>query len=301
MNLPPQIRDWLREEPLGEAVLRAVPALHLPLARQLSLQARARGTPLLVGLCGSQGSGKSTAVRVLTRLLGGLGWATLALSLDDFYLTLEQRLALAHTVHPLLKTRGVPGTHDIPLAIATLQALRAARPTTLPSFDKATDQRLPASSWRIAQPAFDIIILEGWCVGAVAQSAAALQVPVNWLERDFDKDLTWRRYVNDSLEHYQPLFALLDMLVLLAAPSFDVVYRWRREQELQLRAAVQARGGDPSRLMNDAQLRRFVAHYERLTRHILEEMPLRADVVVPLDAQRRALQPWRIAAAPRRQ
>jgi D-glycerate 3-kinase len=296
MNLPPQIRDWLGEEPLGPAVLQAVPELHLPLAEHLSSRARALGTPLLVGLCGSQGSGKSTAARVLTRLLGGQGLATLALSLDDFYLTLEQRLALAHTVHPLLKTRGVPGTHDIPLAIATLQSLRARRPTALPSFDKATDQRLPSSSWRIVQPAFDIIILEGWCVGAVAQPAAALEVPVNWLERDFDKDLTWRRHVNNSLGHYQPFFALLSMLVLLAAPSFEVVYRWRREQEHQLRAAVQARGGDPSRLMNDAQLRRFVAHYERLTRHILQEMPERADIVVPLDGQRRALHPWRSKA-----
>jgi D-glycerate 3-kinase len=294
MNLPPQIRDWLGEEPLSPAVLRAVPTLHLPLAKHLSLRARAHGTPLLVGLCGSQGSGKSTAARVLTRLLGGQGLATLALSLDDFYLTLEQRLALAHTVHPLLKTRGVPGTHDIPLAIATFQALRAQRPTALPSFDKATDQRLPSSAWRIVQPAFDIIILEGWCVGAVAQPAAALDVPVNWLERDFDRKLTWRRHVNDSLEHYQPLFGLLDMLVLLAAPSFEVVYQWRREQEHQLRTAVKARGGDPSRLMNDAQLRRFVAHYERLTRHILQEMPQRADVVVPLDPQRRALQPWQV-------
>jgi len=294
MDLPPQIRECLGEEPLGPAVLQAVAELHMPLAQHLSLRARAHGTPLLVGLCGAQGSGKSTAARVLTRLLGVQGLATLALSIDDFYLTLEQRLALAHRLHPLLKTRGVPGTHDIPLAITTLQSLRAARPTALPSFDKATDQRLPSSSWRIVQPAFDIIILEGWCVGAIAQPAAALATPVNWLERDFDKDATWRHYVNSSLEHYQPLFALLDMLVLLAAPSFDVVYRWRREQEQQLRSSVQARGADSSRLMNDAQLRRFVAHYERLTRYILEEMPQRADVVVPLDAQRRALQPWQV-------
>src|SRR5688572_4910599 len=123
MHLPPQIRDWLGEEPLGPAVLQAVPTLHLPLAKHLSLRARSHGTPLLVGLCGSQGSGKSTAARVLTRLLNGQGLATLALSLDDFYLTLEARLALAHSVHPLLKTRGVPGTHDVPLAMATFQSL----------------------------------------------------------------------------------------------------------------------------------------------------------------------------------
>jgi D-glycerate 3-kinase len=294
MELPQQIRDWLREEPLGPAVLQAVPELHLPLAKHLILRARAQGTQLLVGLCGSQGSGKSTAARVLTRLLNGHGLATLAVSIDDFYLTLEQRIALGHNVHPLLKTRGVPGTHDIPLAIATLESLRAARPTALPSFDKSTDQRLPSSDWRIVQPALDVIILEGWCVGAIPQPPNALTVAVNWLEREFDPDLTWRRDVNQSLAQYQPLFAMLDMLVLLAAPSFDVVYCWRREQEQQLRQAVQARGGDLARVMNNAQLRRFVAHYERVTRYILEEMPQRADVVVPLDAARRAQQPWPI-------
>jgi D-glycerate 3-kinase len=61
-----------------------------------------------------------------------------------------------------------------------------------------------------------------------------------------------------------------------------------------LRAAVTARGGDSSRVMSDVQLHRFVAHYERLTRHILQEMPQRAHLVAPLDAQRRALQPWRL-------
>jgi D-glycerate 3-kinase len=294
LELPQQIRDWLREEPLGPAVLQAVPELHLPLTRHLMLRARSHGTPLLVGLCGSQGSGKSTAARVLTRLLNAQGLATLAVSIDDFYLTLEQRITLGHDVHPLLKTRGVPGTHDIPLAIATLESLRAARPTALPGFDKATDQRLPSNAWRIVQPALDVIILEGWCVGAVPQPATALTAPVNWLEREFDPDLTWRCYVNQSLALYQPLFAMLDMLVLLAAPSFEVVYRWRREQEQQLRQAVQARGDDLGRVMNNAQLRRFIAHYERLTRYILEEMPHRADLVVPLDAARRAQQPWRI-------
>lgn len=275
------------------AILRAVDELHLPLARCVMQRARPDNRPLCIGLCGAQGSGKSTAARILTKLLAGAGLSALALSIDDFYLPLEQRALLGQSVHPLLVTRGVPGTHDVPLALATLGSLRDDRATPLPAFDKATDQRMPGSTWRTVQGPFDVLILEGWCVGALPQTAAELQMPVNELERDFDPDGTWRRYVNDNLTHrYQQWFALLDALILLAAPSFEVVYDWRREQEQQL--SLQTAGSSDSRVMNDAQLRRFIAHYERLTRHILDEMPQRADIVVPLDTQRRAMQPWRI-------
>ncbi len=275
------------------AILQAAAELHVPLARYVAQRARADSRPLCVGLCGAQGSGKSTTARILTRLLAGEGLSALALSIDDFYLPREQRALLGQSVHPLLVTRGVPGTHDVPLALATLGSLREGRATALPAFDKATDQRTPVSTWHSVRGPFDVLILEGWCVGALPQTAAELQTPVNELERDCDPDGTWRRYVNDNLTHrYQQWFALLDTLILLAAPSFDVVYGWRREQEQQL--SLQTAGANESRVMNDAQLRRFVAHYERLTRHILEEMPQRADVVVPLDMQRRATQPWRM-------
>ena len=70
---------------------------------------------------------------------------------------------------------------------------------------------------------------------------------------------------------------------ILAPPSFDVVFQWRREQELALRERNAAGTG----VMNDAQLRRFIQHYERITRHMLEEMPARADAVIELDAMRR--------------
>jgi D-glycerate 3-kinase len=287
------IEDLLRQESLPEGVVAAAPRLHIPLALHLAQRARAQGRQLMVGLCGAQGSGKSTTAHLLTRLLAIHGLSALAISIDDFYFTREQRAALSHSVHPLFKTRGVPGTHDVPLAIATLQSLRAGLPTSIPRFDKAADQRLPQQTWPRVQSGVDLIILEGWCVGARPQSTLALQVPVNSLERDFDSAAIWRTHSNDALAHdYQQLFGMLDLLILLAAPSFDVVFGWRLEQEQQLRRRVQSSGGNPALVMDDVQIRWFVAHYERLTRHILQEMPQRADIVVPLDAQRRASLPW---------
>jgi D-glycerate 3-kinase len=263
---------------------------HRVIAQRIAERAhnsRFRDTCLVVGLCGAQGSGKSTLAATLRGLLPEHGLAVATLSLDDFYLPLAAREELARTVHPLLKTRGVPGTHDVALALRVLDALRGEARVALPAFDKALDDRRPASEWAQVQAPVQVTVLEGWCVGAVPQPQAALVKPVNALEREEDPDGTWRRYVNDALARtYAPLFRQLGFLILLAAPGFDIVYRWRLEQEQELRRRVAAQGGDVSRLMSDAQLRRFISHYERLTCHILEEMPARADLIVRLGPER---------------
>jgi D-glycerate 3-kinase len=250
--------------------------------------ASSRGDTLIVGLCGAQGSGKSTLATVMQSHVSDAGFNVAKLSLDDVYLPLAAREQLARTVHPLFKTRGVPGTHDIPLARRVLSELKSNGVVPLPQFDKATDDRRPSDAWPRVQAPVDVVIFEGWCVGAVAEPEAALREPLNELERIEDAEGTWRRYANTALgREYQELFAELDLLVLLAAPGFDVVYRWRLEQENELRRQVAQRDHAASRLMTNAQLERFVSHYERLTRHILNEMPARAHVVVRLDAERR--------------
>jgi len=235
---------------------------------------------VILGLCGAQGSGKSMLAGALEARMTRRGIATAILSIDDLYLTRAERALLARTVHPLLRTRGVPGTHDIALGMAVLDDLAAGHPARLPRFDKAVDDRLPEDAWPIAPAGLRLLILEGWCVGARPQPAAALDAPVNALERDEDGDGRWRHFANVALAgDYQALFGRIDGLALLAAPGFDVVQRWRTQQEGDLRA-------DGSAVMNPDQIARFIQHYERLTRHILREMPARADLVVQLDARR---------------
>jgi len=148
---------------------------------------------------------------------------------------------------------------------------------------------VPRKDWRAAQGRYAIVILEGWCVGARPQSAAELATPVNALERDEDPQGIWRGYVNDALAGaYRRLFERLSPLILLAAPSFEVVRDWRGEQEQKLRQRLVRAGGDTGRLMDAAQLARFISHYERVTRHILAEMPARADHLIGLDRLRNA-------------
>jgi D-glycerate 3-kinase len=287
------VQDWiaqfLRRERLPEAYRLTIDNALLPLAAAITTRARLSDHMLVVGLCGAQGSGKSTAAAALVEILEREDLPTTSISIDDFYLPRSERTTLSHTVHPMLQTRGVPGTHDVELAQATIDSLAESEPALLPVFDKAIDDRRPRAQWRNVQGPMRVVILEGWCVGALPQTAAELAHPINALERDEDADGRWRGYVNAALtDRYPALFNRLSPLVLLAAPSFEVVQRWRGEQEQRLRERIASEGGDGSRVMSDAQIARFIAHYERVTRHILAEMPQRADHLISLDGQRTA-------------
>lgn len=264
-----------------------------PLAQALAVHQIDAGRPVLVGLNGCQGSGKTTLSDLLANLLRQEhGRSAVALSIDDFYLTAAQRQALAQSVHPLLRTRGVPGTHDMPLLQATLTALldvNRTTPVAIPRFDKAKDDRHPLADSIGADTPVDVVILEGWCLGAAPQTPAALQPAINSLERQFDPHGLWRNYCNGVLERqFPPLYALVDQWIMLAAPSFDCVFRWRREQERKLASSVTASG--PNSIMDDAALRRFIQHYERITRDCLQRLPGVVDHLFKLDQERHIVQ-----------
>lgn len=264
----------------------AASALYAPIAQAVAVRAKAASGLFVVGLCGPQGSGKSTGAAALSLLIEQAGLRSAVLSLDDLYLTWAARQRLAAEVHPLFATRGVPGTHDVALGLTVLDALSAREEAVaLPRFDKARDDRCPVEQWPVVQAGLDVLVFEGWCLGARAQPEAALAVPVNDLERDEDPEGVWRGHVNAALAGpYRALFERPDVLVMLRAPGFDVVAGWREEQEAKLRQS--AAQGAGSRVMDAAEVARFVQFYERTTRQIDCEMPGRADVVITLDARR---------------
>lgn len=284
------LAEWRRAEQLPPAFATVVERLHLPLAAALAHAASAQQGLFVVGLCGAQGSGKSTMVRVLAQLLSGRGLRVAVLSIDDLYATRAQRQRLAAQIHPLLATRGPPGTHDLALGLEVLADLAAGKGTALPRFDKARDDRCPRGEWPLVGRV-DVLLFEGWCVGARAEPEAALAAPINALERDEDRAMVWRRHVNAALAgDYAALFARIDRLVMLRAPSFDAVRMWRLEQEAKLRAI---RGTGPgSRVMSEDEVLRFVQFFQRTTRQIEREMPERADMVVMLDTARQ-VRDWR--------
>lgn len=276
---------FMRREGLGPEFADTVARIYRPLAARIKALADAR-RGRVVGICGSQGSGKTTGAGVLRILLGAAGLKVAVLSIDDLYLPKEAREKLAQDIHPLLGTRGPPGTHDVALGEGVLDSLLKPQCTAIPRFDKSRDTRADPSQWDQFQGPADVVLFEGWCVGARPEPPEALTKPVNDLERNSDPDGIWRRYVNEALAGpYQHLFGRIEYQILLKAPSFEVVAGWRKEQEAKLRARV----GPAAGVMRDAQIDRFVQFYERLTRYILAEMPSRADAVVRLGPNRQPL------------
>ena len=242
--------------------------------------------PYLLGLSGLQGSGKSTLAREMKAQAEARGWPTEVLSLDDFYYSRSERDVLAHQIHPLLRTRGVPGTHEIELLLSVLAALPQASdklPVSYPRFDKGRDTRVPPSRWPHVTRPPKLVILEGWAIGLRPQTQAALESPVNSLERDEDPDGVWRHWVNKQLRGYQPLWRKLDALIVLQAPNWEIVRKWRSEQEEDLLARHAPLAMDAETMV------RFLAHFERLSRHALATLPALADTTVEYDDRRHVI------------
>lgn len=290
------IDSLIQQEHLPADYRQTAKRVVLPLAQDLSERACAAGQPLLVGINGAQGTGKSTLSLFLKTLLTEVfGCPSACVSLDDIYLTLAEREHLAETVHPLLKTRGVPGTHDLVLGqqvIDQLKTVSEGEHVAIPAFDKASDDRFSHSRWPVLEGPVKVILLEGWCLGARNEpDVGTLEAPINELERDEDRDGAWRRYVNQRLAtDYREFFDQLDCLIMLKAPSMECVLKWRTLQEHKLaqqRTVAPNECGSaaamPSRIMSDEQVRRFIMHYERITRATLSEMPARADVLINVD------------------
>jgi D-glycerate 3-kinase len=249
-----------------------------------------KGGPQIIGIHGCQGSGKTTLADYLVCSLADKGITACSISLDDFYLGHQQRLDMAAEVHPLFATRGVPGTHDIPLALATLDKLSmplSDGDLIIPRFNKATDDRFPQAEWTLLDEQPQVIILEGWCMAVPPQEESAVRFSINQLEQQQDPDAIWRRQVNRYLrEEYQALWQRLDRLIMLQAPSFSCVYKWRLEQEEKLKSQSNGVGAG---IMSAQQIEQFIQHYERLTRHALQVLPARCDHLLQLNSKRHVI------------
>tara|TARA_R110001592_G_scaffold66617_1_gene204544 strand:+ start:20285 stop:21235 length:951 start_codon:yes stop_codon:yes gene_type:complete len=290
----------LPSEYLDQAFKAYIPIINDVLSRRLSKQ------PIVLGINGCQGSGKSTTAAFFQHTFENIHQLKVVnVSLDDFYLSKAARLKKSKTVHPLFATRGVPGTHDTDLALNTVQQILRGETPFISRFNKAVDDLFPQNEWQQAPENVEVIILEGWFLCAHPQEQSALLSPVNELERIEDREGIWRQHVNAQLEtNYQELFNLVDCLVMLKAPSFEAVFSWRLEQEQKLAKklltsinkepneneptgtkAKESKAGS-SGLMSEAEIKHFIDYFQRLTEHMLIEMPERADHCYFLNTER---------------
>ena len=245
--------------------------------------------PLKVCISGGQGSGKTSLSELLQIALREYASKSCAaFSIDDIYKTSLEREKLSRDIHPLCKIRGVPGTHDVELGINTISNLSGAKENTMtpiPAFSKPNDKRVPEAEWFQYNGKPDIILFDAWCGGVPSQPEDSWQGPINELEASEDPNGVWWKWSNDALGgSYQDLFSLFDILIMIEVPDMQTVFesRWLQEQTL---AKHLAGTGDENKIMTRSQVDRFVMHYERLTLHILAELPKLADIVLKRDRE----------------
>jgi len=147
----------------------------------------------------------------------------------------------------------------------------------LPKFDKSMDDRLKKKYWSNIKKRPEIVILEGWCVGAKPQSNSIINKSINVLEKYEDKHLIWRKYANEKLKkEYKKLFAMIDHFIFMKIPNFNVVYEWRLLQESKLRK----KSHSSKKIMSYNEIKRFIMFYERITLQMIKDLSKSASVVI---------------------
>jgi D-glycerate 3-kinase len=278
---------FIEKNHLPDEFRLTVKKYYKPLADQIFSQFNKNNGAYFVGINGCQGSGKSTLTDFLAEyLITEYNLNVVVMSLDDFYLTREKRNQLANDIHPLLATRGVPGTHDVGALDCLITQLKQKKTGfSIPRFNKATDDPYPEEQWSKVDKPIDIILLEGWCWGVKPQTAEQLSSPINELELQHDAKGAWRNYVNEQLESaYVPLYKEMDFWLALQAPSFDCVYKWRLEQEQKLEAKNV--GLANSKVMTPEEILNFTQYFQRLSVQSCNTISQSADVIFYLDSSR---------------
>ena len=259
---------------------------YLPICEKIYLDYKKNKKIKIIGLSGGQGAGKSTITQVLKLILEiKYSLRIVCFSIDDFYKTLSERTSLAKKVNKLFKTRGVPGTHDTNLIKKIFIDLNKKnfKPILIPRFDKSKDDRSPKKYWQKIKTQPNIIIFEGWCVGARPQQNKDLLKPTNILEKNQDLDLKWRSRVNNELKNtYKKIFSKINMLIFLKVPNFECVYKWRLLQEKKLQLTSKGK-----KIMSPLEVRKFIMYYERITTQMLKDLPNKAHAVLYLNEQHR--------------
>ncbi|CCQ59266.1 MULTISPECIES: hypothetical protein [Crocosphaera] len=256
--------------------------LLLPLAVQLSQEKSQQKSPLIQGILGGQGTGKTTLSKVLCLILKQLEYTTITISIDDFYKTYSERQKLRE-IDPRLIWRGPPGTHDIELGIKILNQLKYPNhlsPISIPRFDKSLwngqgDRKEP----EMINKKPDIILFEGWFLGVQPINETQFHdapLPIKTEEdRQFAKD------INEKLKAYLPLWEKLDRLIILYPKDYRFSKQWRKEAEQKM--ILSGKTG-----MDDQEVEDFVNYFWKalhpeLFITPLAQNPTLVDLVITID------------------
>tara|TARA_B100000989_G_scaffold179962_1_gene135198 strand:- start:1157 stop:2086 length:930 start_codon:yes stop_codon:yes gene_type:complete len=242
--------------------------------------------PYFVGLAGGQGTGKTT-ISSLFRiiLIKYFKLKVFRISIDDFYKTRKERISLSKRVHPMLFTRGVPGTHDINMILNFFKKVKSKKfkRLKLPTFDKSIDDRSNKKRWYKLKVKPDVIIFEGWCVGAKSEKSSSLKKTINSMERVKDHKQVWRKFVNQQLKSkYKNLYSQLNCLIYLKAQNFGLLQKWRLKQERKLWLKSKVKSN--LKIMSRGDVIDFMQTYQRITQNMIRYMPKYASIILNLNS-----------------
>ncbi len=242
--------------------------------------------PYFLGLAGGQGTGKTTIGSLIKIILTKyFRLNVFKISIDDFYKTRKERIELSKKIHPMLLTRGVPGTHDINIMLKFFRGIKKNkfRKMKLPSFNKAIDDRFPKKLWYQIDKKPDVIIFEGWCVGARPEKKNTLKESINFIEKENDQKHKWRYYVNDQLRtKYRKLYSQLNCLIYLKATNFNLLQKWRLKQEHKLWLKTKKKSNH--KIMSKGDVISFMQTYQRITENMFRSMPKYASIILNLNS-----------------
>ena len=241
--------------------------------------------PYFVGLAGGQGTGKTTIsslIRIILTKYFKLN--VFRISIDDFYKTRKERINLSKRIHPILLTRGVPGTHDINMMLNFFRKSKSKKfkRLKLPTFNKAIDDRFNKKKWYDLKKRPDVIIFEGWCVGAKSEKNTTLKKTINSMEKSKDQKQIWRKYVNQQLKSkYKNLYSQLHCLIYLRAKNFSLLQKWRLKQERKL--WIKSKLKSNLKIMSKGDVINFMQTYQRITQNMFKYMPKYASIILNLN------------------
>ena len=242
--------------------------------------------PYFVGLAGGQGTGKTTTSTLIKIILSKyFKLNVFRISIDDFYKTRKERISLSKRVHPMLLTRGVPGTHDINMMLNFFKKSKSKKfkRLKLPTFNKAIDDRFSKKHWYDLKKKPDVIIFEGWCVGAKSEKNNTLKRTINSMEKTKDQKQIWRKYVNDQLKtKYRKLYSQLNCLIYLKAKDFSLLQKWRLKQERKL--WIKSKKSSNTKIMSKQDVLSFMQTYQRVTQNMFRYMPKYASIIINLNS-----------------
>ena len=264
---------------------RMIKSFLIPLCFWISNKAKKK-RPYFVGLAGGQGTGKTTLSSLIKIILTKyFKLKVFRISIDDFYKTRKERISLSNKIHPMLLTRGVPGTHDVNMMLSFFKKVKNKqfKRLKLPTFNKAIDDRFNKKHWYDLKSKPDVIIFEGWCVGAKAEKDFFLRKTINSMEKTKDKKQIWRKYVNQQLKSkYKNLYSQLNCLIYLKAKNFSLLKKWRIKQERKL--SLKSKKNSKLKIMNKEDVLNFMQTYQRITQNMFKNMPKYASIILNLNS-----------------